>query len=78
MLEPVPFGVGVGIDKLFSTKWFVNQLSKLEFSVIFDEVLLFKQSAAFSISDPKYLQEPFFTQWIVRLSMEKVLFMEWV
>lgn len=45
MIAPIPFGIGVDVDKSFSTRWLVDHLSKFGFSVSSDEVKLFKQSA---------------------------------
>ena len=36
MLASIPFGIGVGHDKLFGPKWFWDHLSKLRFPVIFE------------------------------------------
>ena len=45
MLAPIPFGV-VDVDKSFESKWFINHLAKLGFSVSYYEVANFKRSAA--------------------------------
>ena len=42
---PIPFGLGVELEKTFGSKWLLNHLAKLGFSVSADEVLRFKQSA---------------------------------
>ena len=39
------YGIGVHLDKSFSTKWFVYHLAKFGFSISTEEVRLFKQSA---------------------------------
>ena len=31
MIAPIPFGIGVDLDKSFATKWFVDHLAKLDF-----------------------------------------------
>ena len=36
---------GLGLDRVFGSKWLVTELSRLGFCVTPDEVLLFKQSA---------------------------------
>ncbi|XP_066926559.1 uncharacterized protein [Clytia hemisphaerica] len=46
MLAPIPFGIGVDVDRSFESKWFINHLAKLGFSVSYDEVTNFKRSAA--------------------------------
>jgi len=45
IITPILFGFGVQLEKTFGSKWLVNHLSKLGFSIIADEVLRFKQSA---------------------------------
>ena len=66
MIASIPFGVGVDIDKSFATKWFIDHLGKLGFSVTSDEVNLFKQSA--SASDDMEAASSKggyqFTQWV--------------
>ena len=44
MIASIPFGIGVDVEKSFATKWFENHLSRLGFSISYDEVRLFKQS----------------------------------
>ena len=36
--------VGVEMDHSFGSKWLIDQLYQLRFSVLYDEVALFKQS----------------------------------
>jgi hypothetical protein len=38
------FGVGVSLDHAFGSKWLVEMLSKLGFSISYDEVNRYKQS----------------------------------
>ena len=45
LIAPIPFGIGVDLDKSFATRWFVDHLAKLGFSVSSGEVKLFKESA---------------------------------
>lgn len=45
ILCPVPFGLGVELEKSFGSKWLLDHLAKLGFSVSSDEVLRYKQSA---------------------------------
>ena len=44
LLRPGPFGLGVELEKSFGSKWLLNHLAKLGFSVSSDEVLRYKQS----------------------------------
>ena len=39
VLSPVLFGVGVEMDHTFGSKWLVTELSRLGFSVTYDEVV---------------------------------------
>ena len=43
-IPPLLFGLGVDLDQTFGSKWLVDQLARLGFSVSSDEVKLFKQS----------------------------------
>jgi len=45
IITPILFGFGVQLEKTCGSKWLVNHLSKLGFSITADEVLRFKQSA---------------------------------
>ena len=45
VLCPIPLRLGVELAKTFGSKWLLNHLAKLGFSVSADEVLRFKQSA---------------------------------
>ena len=38
MIAPIPLGIGVDLDKSFGTRWFVDHLAKLGFSVSSGEV----------------------------------------
>ena len=49
LISPIPFGIGVDLDKSFATKWFVDHLAKFGFSVTSEEVKLFKESAIASV-----------------------------
>ena len=60
------FGLGVDLDHTFGSKWLVDQLARLGFSVSSDEVKLLKQSVLEGDSDSS-LQQYFpgsFVQWI--------------
>ena len=43
-VSPVLLGVGVTMEHTFGSKWLVNELSRLGFSVSYDEVVRVKQS----------------------------------
>jgi len=43
-ISPVLFGVAVDMDHTFGSKWLVTELSRLGFSLTYDEVLRYKQS----------------------------------
>ena len=45
LIAPIPFGIGVDLDKSFAARWFVDHLAKLGFSVTSGQVKLFKESA---------------------------------
>ena len=59
------FGLGVEVDHMFGSKWLVNELAKLGFSISYDEVTKFKQSVVLDESnDPQVCINGEFTQWI--------------
>ena len=64
LIVPIPFGIGIDVDKSFGTKWLVDHLAKFGFSVTSDEVKLFKQSAAACQVTTFEDQELHFTQWV--------------
>ena len=41
MIAPIPFGIGINVDKSFGTRWFVDHLTKYDFLISSDEVKLF-------------------------------------
>ena len=45
ILCPVLFGLGVQLEKSFGSKWLVNHLQRLGYSISYDEVLRYKHSA---------------------------------
>ena len=51
IISPIPFRIGVDMDKYFASRWLVGRLSKLGFSVSADEVKLYKESVAESLTD---------------------------
>ena len=63
MIAPIPFGIGVDIDKSFATKWLVNHLSQFGLSISSDEVKLFKESAITSAREKRPEEESEFSQW---------------
>ena len=63
---PIPFGLGVDMDKMFGSRWLIDELSKLGFSVSYDEVKRYKQSVVInddSLSSIKSCKANFI-QWI--------------
>ena len=44
-IAPIPFGIGIDLDKSFASKWLVDYISKFGFSITSDEVLRYKESA---------------------------------
>ena len=44
LISPILFGVGVSLDHAFGSRWLLDLLSRLGFSISYDEVKLFKQS----------------------------------
>ena len=65
-LTPILFGLGVEVDHVFGSKWFLNHLARLGFSITSDEVKLYKQSVLLSSSNlidlPNY-SNCSFAQW---------------
>ena len=62
------FGLGIELDHLFGSKWLINELSMLGFSITYDEVKRYKQSVIQSESLENLLTEypqGTFTQWVV-------------
>ena len=51
VLCPIPFGLGVQLDKEFGSKWLISHLHKPGFSISPDEVQKYKQSSV--VSDDK-------------------------
>ena len=64
-IMPIPFGVGVEVDKTMGSEWLITHLQRLGFSVSYDEVSRFKQSAIAKTEDTiDTNQEPMFAQWV--------------
>ena len=67
VITPALFGVGVEMDHVFGSRWLVDQLSRLGFSISYDEVNRYKQSVIQTESLDNLLTEYFpgtFTQWV--------------
>ena len=64
MISPVLLGVSVEMDRVFGSRWLVDELSRLRFSVSYDEVTRYKQSV---LQDGKFGNASHypacFTQW---------------
>ena len=44
-IAPLLFGLGIEVDKVFSSKWLLTELNRLGFSISHDETTRYKQSA---------------------------------
>ena len=67
VITPTLFGVGVEMDYVFGSRWLVDELSRLGFSISYDEVNRYKQSVIESESLDNLLAEYLpgaFTQWV--------------
>jgi hypothetical protein len=65
VIKPTLFGLGVELDR---SKWLINELSSLGFSISYDEVTRYKQSVIQSDNQDNLLTEYLpgkFTQWVV-------------
>ena len=60
---PVLFGLGVQVEKSFASKWLVNHLYRLGYSISCDEVLRFKHSMVDSSESP-IPSDGSFCQWV--------------
>ena len=63
---PLPFGLGVAVDNVFGSRWLVNELFRLGFSVSYDEVARFKQAVLQhdDINDTVKTFNNSFIQWV--------------
>ena len=64
---PILFGLGMEIDHTFGSKWLITQLSRLGFSISYDEVTRYKHSVIQSENGDNVLAECLpgaFTQWV--------------
>ena len=67
-MMPILFGLSVEIDHTFGSKWLIIQLSRLGFSISYDEVTRYKHSVIQSENGDNLLAEDLrgtFTQWVV-------------
>ena len=67
VITPTLFGLGVELDHVFGSRWLIEELSRLGFSIAYDEVNRYKQSVIQSESQENILTEYFpgtFTQWV--------------
>ena len=55
VIAPIMFGVGIEMDHVFGSKWLINELSHLGFSISYDEVVKYKQSVIQSETQICYL-----------------------
>ncbi len=66
VISPILFGVGIQMDHLYRSKFLVNQLLHLGFSISYDEIIRYKQSVI-RASDNSFDIQPYpshFTQWV--------------
>ena len=67
VMAPTMFRVGIEMDDVFWSKWLINELSRLGFSISYDEVVRYKQSVIQSETLENLLSEYIpgtFTQWL--------------
>ena len=70
LIVPIKYGLGVQVEKSFGSKWLVNHLSKLGFSITAEEILRYKQSVIenMDVELSEQMQavdeEPVFVQWV--------------
>lgn len=67
VITPTLFGLGVELDHVFGSKWLNTELSRLGFSISYDEVTRYKQSVIQSETMKNILSEYFpgtFSQWV--------------
>ena len=67
VIPPLLFGLGVELDHVFGSKWLINELFCLGYSISYNEVTRFKQNSIVSSNFedvlPKYPDSV--TQWVV-------------
>ena len=65
VIPPLLFGLGVEMDHMFGSKWLINELYRLGYSISCSEVTRFKQSILTNGTPTEHLQEDDrFTQWV--------------
>ena len=67
VLPPLMFGLAVEIDNIFGSKWLINELCKLGFSISYDEVTKYKQTVLSTTDVEDILSTAYtgcFTQWV--------------
>ena len=67
VIAPLLFGLGVELNMKYRSKFLINQLSRLGFSITYEEIVRFKQSAVVHQSnhiDNATNQSVGFTQWV--------------
>jgi hypothetical protein len=67
VITPTLYGVGVQMDHVLASKWLVNELARLGFSISYDEVTRYKQSVVQMDTSGSSTVEGFpgsFTQWV--------------
>ena len=67
VITPTLFGLGIEMDHVFGSRWLIDEMSRLGFSISYDEVNRYKQSVIQSESLDNLLTEYFpgtFTQWV--------------
>ena len=57
IITPVLFGLGIEMDRVFASKWLINELAHLGFSITCDEVVRYKQSVFQSETPENLLTE---------------------
>jgi len=64
VISPILFGVGVSLDHAFGSQWLLNTMSRLGYSISYDEVTRFKQSVVMTDENELPPRHPeYFTQW---------------
>ena len=66
VISPMLFGVGVQLDHLYRSKWLVNELARLGFSISYDEVIRYKESVSEASKGHTHTQSfpNAFTEWV--------------
>ena len=68
VIPPIPFGLGVEMDHVIGSKWVINELYRLGFSISYNEVTRFKQNFVqnINVEDVILSTHPAdsFTHWI--------------